>query len=194
MSLGQRISRSLRNAFIRALHQESAHDYDRKAGVAQTIIAQSADILPSDEKALRETLMQTRTAYLDVLAEKKIAVGFDARLNAQKFDDKDNQVEGVYYPAKDETPAVVTLTRKDGDGARFNGGLLEKLATALPVAPAAANLYAYSTVSMTMTPDMGVVVEISNWTTNEIGRTVRLDKNPELKQPPVKAPGAPKPN
>ncbi len=194
MSLGQKISRTLRNAFIHAIHQESAADYDRKAGVAQAIIAQSAEILPSDEKALRETLMQTRTAYLDVLLEKKVAIGFDARLNAQKLDDRDNQVEGVYYPARDEAPAIVTLTRKDGDGARFNGALLEKLATALPVAPAAANLYAYSTVSMTMTPEMGVVVEISNWTTNGIGHTVRLDKNPELKQPPVKAPNAPKPN
>ena len=194
MSLGQKISASLRNAFIRALHQESAADYDRKAGVAQTIIAQSADILPSDDKALRDTLMQTRTAYLDVLADQKIAIGFDARLNAQKLADHDNQIDGVFYPAKDETPAIVTLTRKDGDAARFNSNLLEKLATVLPAVPPATNLYAYSTVSMTMTPDMGVVVEISNWTTNQIGRTVRLDKNPELKQPPVKASGAPKPN
>lgn len=194
MKLGQKISASLRNAFIRALHQESADDFDRKAGVAQTIIAQSAEVIPSDEKALRETLMQTRTAYLDVLAANKVAVGFDARLNAQKLDDKDNQIDGVFYPAKEDAPAIVTLTRQGGDAARFNSNLLEKLATALPVVPAATNLYAYSTVSMTMTPDMGVVVEISNWTTNEIGRTVRLDKNPELKQPPVKAPGAPKPN
>lgn len=194
MKLGQKISASLRNAFIRALHQESADDFDRKAGVAQAIIAQSAEVIPSDEKALRETLMQTRTAFLDVLAANKVAVGFDARLNAQKLDDKDNQVEGVFYPAKEETPAIVTLTRKDGDAARFNSSLLEKLATALPVVPAATNLYAYSTVSMTMTPDMGVVVEISNWTTNNVGRTLPLHKNPELKQPPVKAPGAPKPN
>ncbi len=194
MSLGQRISQTLRNAFIRALHQESAADFDRKAGVAQTIIAQSADILPSDEKALRETLMQTRTAYLDVLAEKKVAVGFDARLSAQKLNDNDNQIDGVFYPAKEATPAIVTLTRQGGDAARFNSNLLEKLATALPVVPIAVNLYAYSTVSVTMTPEMGVAVEISNWTTNDIGRTVRLDKNPELKQPPVKAPDAPKPN
>jgi hypothetical protein len=194
MKLGQKISASLRNAFIRALHQESADDFDRKAGVAQTIIAQSADIIPSDDKALRDTLMQTRTAYLDVLAANKVAVGFDARLNSQKLADHDNQIDGVFYPARQETPAIVTLTRQGGDAARFNSNLLEKLATALPVVPPATNLYAYSTVSMTMTPDMGVVVEISNWTTNEIGRTVRLDKNPELKQPPVKAPGAPKPN
>ncbi|MBL8712931.1 MAG: hypothetical protein JNM12_08525 [Alphaproteobacteria bacterium] len=194
MSLGQKISRTLRDAFIRALHQESADDFDRKAGVAQTIIAQSADVIPSDDKALRETLMQTRTAYLDVLAANKVAVGFDARLNKQKLDDKDNQIDGVFYPAKEDTPAIVTLGRQGGDAARFNSNLLEKLATALPVVPPATNLYAYSTVSMTMTPDMGVVVEIASWTTNNIGRSVPLHKNPELKQPPVKSPGSPKPN
>ncbi|HYD18748.1 MAG TPA: hypothetical protein VEF76_09745 [Patescibacteria group bacterium] len=181
----EKLTGKLRDAFSYAIHQESRGDFDRKAGVAQTVIENSVPVTGADEAKLRAVLMETRTRFLDTFAEKKIAVGFDPRLQGQRLDDRDTQVEGVYYAQKDGAP-IVTLNDTGKQGARHNGVLLEKLGELLKAFDPPVDLYAYTTFSIAVAPDMAFPVSVTQWGINSNDRSPAVQKNPELKTPPLK--------
>lgn len=193
MAFGKKITSALRNAFSYAVHLESANDHDRKLGIAEHMIEFSRPSATGEgaayEDRLRAVLMQTRTQYLDTLAEKKVAVALDARLSSQKLDDKDCAVEGMFYakPQSGAEGGLVTLSDACRDS-RHNAILLEKLARVLREGDIAVDLHAWTSTHIAISPEgMGAVASISDWALQG-GASAALAKNPALRQPPAKTP------
>jgi len=201
MPIGQKISSFFRDAFIRATHFESAADFDRKDAVMGKVLALSKAVTDTSaegyEDHLKEALKQTRTRYLDVLADKQVAVALDKRLATQQVADRETAVEGMYYLGPQQAAAGGLVTLRDGTGeqARRNSIFLEKLAEVLSVGTPVMDLNAYSYYTIAMGGDgMACPITINNWAVEGEGATKALVKNAELRKPPLKpAPGV-KPN
>lgn len=208
MSIGSKISSTLRDAFSYAVYQESTADRTRKPVVIDAIVEKSAPFLDTAaagyEDRLRKVLNETRTKQLDVLLEKNVAVGLDTRFNAQRRDaPNDRLLEGAYYPATDGKPAILTLWDSGLDakatflspgGATQAANFVEKLAHILKEGEPKETLYASRITTADAVGGVGMVaiVTTTEWETKEqLGKVA--SKTATVTQPPAK-PQAPKPN
>ena len=198
MPIGQKISSFFRDAFIRATRFESAADFDRKAEVMGKVLALSKAVTDTSgyEDHLKEALKQTRTRYLDVLAEKQVAVALDKRLDVEQISEIPLSVEGMFYvgPQQAAQGGLVTLRDGTGEQARRNGLFLEKLAETISEAMPVMDLNAYSYYTVAMGGDgMACPITLHKWAVEGEGASAALERHPELRKPPVKPQGL-KPN
>lgn len=208
MSIGSKISSTLRDAFSYAVYQESSADRTRKPVVIDAIIEKSAPFLDTSatgyEDRLRKVLNETRTKQLDVLLEKNVAVGLDTRFSAQQRETPNERVlEGAYYPAADGKPAILTLWDAGIDakanlllpsGAAQAAVFVEKLAGILKQGEPKETLYASRLTTIDAFSGVGMVgiVTTTEWETKaQLKETAR--KTAAVTTAPVK-PQAPKPN
>lgn len=208
MSIGSKISSTLRDAFSFAVYQENSSDHTRKPVVIDAIVEKSAPFLdtsaPGYEDRLRKVLAETRTKQLDVLLEKNVAVGLDTRFSAQqRTAPNDRLLEGAYYPAADGKPAILTLWDAGIDakanfltpsGATQAANFVEKLAHILKAGEPAETLYASRLTTIDAAGGIGMVaiVTTTEWETKaQLKETA--SKTAAVTQPPAK-PQAPKPN
>ena len=208
MTIGSKISSTLRDAFSYAVYQESSADRTRKPIIIDAIIEKSAPFLDTSatgyEDRLRKVLNETRTKQLDVLLEKNIAVGLDTRFSAQQRETPNDRVlEGAYYPAADGKPAILTLWDAGIDakanlllpsGAAQAAVFVEKLTGILKQGEPKETLYASRLTTIDAFSGVGMVgiVTTTEWeTTAQLKETAR--KTAAVTTAPVK-PQAPKPN
>ncbi|MEZ0260460.1 MAG: hypothetical protein ACAH80_05585 [Alphaproteobacteria bacterium] len=201
MPIGQKISSFFRNAFIRATHFESAADFDRKDEVMGRVLALSKAVTDTSaegyEDRLKETLKQTRTRHLDVLAEKQVAVALDNRFAKQQIDDREMSVDGMFYVGPQQAALGGLATLRDGKGeqARVNSIFLERLAEVLSEVTPVMDLHAYSFTTVAMGGDgMACWVNNHKWAVEGEGAAHALAQNPQLRKPPLKQAPAAKPN
>ena len=201
MPIGHKISSFFRDAFIRATHFESAADFDRKDAVMGKVLALSKAVTDTSgegyEDHLKEALKQTRTRYLDVLADKQVAVALDKRLDVQPISEIPLSVEGMYYVGPQQAAAGGLVTLRDGSGeqARRNGIFLEKLAETLSEGTPVMDLNAYSYYTVAMGGDgMACPITLHKWAVEGEGASASLAKHPELRKPPLKPASGVKPN
>lgn len=196
MSVGQRLLSGLKNAFSYAVHGESKEARDQKLGVAQAVIEFSASQAPDTgaeyESRLRAALLQSRTASLQSLLDKKIAVTLDTRFSKQTLGERDEAIEGIYYPAS-KLVALSDDGTMNKSQARQTGLLVEKLANLLDKITPTVNVYAYTVTSAPVYGgDMVAMPAVSTeWGINDNDRAPAARKNPALATPAAKAP---KPN
>ncbi len=208
MSIGSKISATLRDAFSYAVYQESSDDRTRKPVIIDAIVEKSAPFLdtsaPGYEDRLRKVLNETRTKQLDVLLEKNVAVGLDTRFNAQRQQNaNDRLLEGAYYPAADGKPAILALWDNGLDvkanfitpsGATQAANFVEKLAHMLKAGEPAETLYASRLTTIDAAGGVGLVaiVTTTEWETKAQLREA-ANKTASVTTAPAK-PAAPKPN
>jgi hypothetical protein len=208
MSIGSKISSTLRDAFSYAVYQESSADRMRKPVIIDAIIEKSEAFLDTSaagyETRLRKVLAETRTKQLDVLLEKNVAVGLDTRFNAQRQQNaNDRLLEGAYYPAADGKPAILTLWDNGIDqkaniitpsGATQAANFVEKLAQILREGEPKETLFASRLTTADAFSGVGMVAIV---TTTEWETKAQLKesagKTAAVTQAPAK-PAAPKPN
>lgn len=208
MSIGSKISSTLRDAFSYAVYQESSADRLRKAVIVDAIVEKSEAYFDTTaagyEDRLRKVLNDTRTKQLDVLLEKNVAVGLDTRFNAQRQENaNDRLLEGAYYPAAGGKPAILALWDNGLDakanlltpsGATQAANFVEKLAHMLKAGEPAETLYASRLTTVDAAGGIGLVaiVTTTEWETKaQLRETAK--KTASVTQPPSK-PAAPKPN
>ncbi|MDI1227745.1 MAG: hypothetical protein PSY14_08680 [bacterium] len=208
MSIGSRISSTLRDAFSYAVHQENSSDYTRKSVVIDALIEKSAPFLDTSaagyETRLRKVLAETRTKQLDVLLEKNVAIGLDSRFDTQRREAaNDRLLEGAYYPASEGKPAILTLWDNGLDvkasiitpsGATQAANFVENLAVILKAGEPKETLYASRLTTVDAAGGIGMVAIITTteWETRAQLRET-ASKTAAVTQPPAK-PVAPKPN
>ena len=88
---------SLKNAFDYAVHGESSANFQRKAQVADAIVAAQTTPDAGYAERLRDVLMQVKTADLDTLKDSKVAIVLDKRLAEQNLGFRDYAIFAAFY-------------------------------------------------------------------------------------------------
>ena len=185
MTILQTVAGKLKNAFDLVVHDESSADRKRKGAAAEALITASLPFAKTEDTAtytdtLRAVLLKTRTADIETLTQKGIAVVLEKSLADSKYEGEVKvlgggiqvgpKTEGAYAPQAQEGAAggVVSLfdtgkplkSSKWGEqtaktyGPDMLQGLAEAVRTGQANAPLVANSYITQIVG-----DMGMVAD-----------------------------------
>lgn len=116
MSLPQKITSALKDAFSYVLHFESADDVKRKPAVVEQLVDASApkDADDAYKGRLAKALSKIGTRHLDTLLAKNVAVSLDATLGGPlSADNPDITIDGKFSPPGKSGPAGGTLAVLD---------------------------------------------------------------------------------
>lgn len=193
-----------KNIFNHIVHGESTADRERKPEIVEGILKHSlahADTGPFSfgdayEDRLREVLMDTCTADLEYLRDRKITLCLDTRLYDQKQGWFDKEIMGVFYNEGDKggTIALWDNGKKPENTGFFDRGaydhgsdMLGKMAEMLRDGDIEdrERHYYFGSYTRTIGKTMQTYTE---WRAESDFDDGAVKKNPELLQPPLKKP------
>lgn len=171
MSLPQKITSALKDAFSYVLHFESASDVKRKPAVVEQLVNASAakDADESYKERLTKTLSKVGTRHLDTLLAKNVAVKLDAALGGPlSADNPDITIDGTFTPPGKTGPAGGTLAVLDAPAFPEEASIaIEKFARLLKKETPAGALYGLRSTAVAAGEGMVSAVSVVEWVAPE---------------------------
>lgn len=171
MSLPQKITSALKDAFSYVLHFESASDVERKPAVVEQLVNASAPKDAEDDykERLTRALSKVGTRHLDTLLAKNVAVTLDAALGGPlNADNPDITIDGKFTPPGKTGPAGGTLAVLDTpEFPEEASTAIEKFARILKKETPAGALYGLRSTAVAAGEGMVSSVSVVEWLSPE---------------------------
>lgn len=197
----------LRDAFSLAVYGETTGDIARKPELAERLFQQSLPFKPESEQPsadnayedrLREVLMGTKTKDIQTFLDNKVAVCLDTRIYNQK-DGWHREILGVYYNEGGSGIAALWDSGRTAGNSGFlersafshGGSTLNALADKMRMGGISEDNERY--YAARRSSHYGYTRFYTDWREEGYFSPGAVKKNPELKEPPKRAPPVVKP-